>query len=147
MTSSDTTSESANSLDRLVQAWQARFTGGLSPASMLLAYFDWLVHLGSTPGKQAHLLEDAWQGALQLAAYTAQSADSHAPPPVEPRPQDQRFTDAAWQSWPFNVISQSFLLAEQWWQSATVGIPGVSRHHEDVVSFGARQWLEHAGSI
>jgi poly(3-hydroxyalkanoate) synthetase len=32
------------SLDRLSHALQARFTMGISPASLMLAYLDWLVH-------------------------------------------------------------------------------------------------------
>ncbi len=47
MTSSADTSVKVSPFDRLVQAWQARFTGGLSPASLELAYFDWLLHLGN----------------------------------------------------------------------------------------------------
>jgi polyhydroxyalkanoate synthase len=31
---------------------------------------------------------------------------------------------------------------QQWWHNATTGIHGVSRHHEDVVSFAARQLLD-----
>ena len=142
MTSSTTTPNGASSFDRLVQAWQARFTAGISPASLLLAYLDGLVHLGNTPGNQARLIEQAWRDALQLASYAARCADPHTPPCVAPRPQDRRFTGAEWQRWPFNLISQSFLLTEQWWQSATTGIPGVSHHHEDVVSFTARQLLD-----
>ena len=42
-------------LDRMVHAWMGRFTGGLSPASMLFAYLDWLVHLAFSPAKQAEL--------------------------------------------------------------------------------------------
>jgi polyhydroxyalkanoate synthase len=142
MTSSTTTPNGASSFDRLVQAWQARFTAGISPASLLLAYLDWLVHLSNAPGNQARLIEQAWRDALQLASYAARCADPHTPPCVALRPQDRRFTGAEWQRWPFNLISQSFLLAEQWWQSATTGIPGVSHHHEDVVSFTARQLLD-----
>ncbi len=134
--------EHASSLDRLHQAWQARFTGGLSPASLLLAYVDWLVHLSNSPGSRARLIEHAWRDALQFAAYAARSADAQTPPCVEPRPQDRRFTDAAWHSFPFTLFTQGFLLAEQWWQNATTSIPGVSHHHEDVVSFTARQWLD-----
>jgi len=142
MTSSADTSEKASPFDRLVQAWQARFTGGLSPASLELAYFDWLLHLGNTPGKQAHLAEQAWHDALRFATYLAHSADSQTVPCLEPQPMDQRFANADWQHWPFNFLAQSFLLTESWWQSATTGIPGVSHHHEDVVSFSARQWLD-----
>jgi polyhydroxyalkanoate synthase subunit PhaC len=75
MTSSTTPSGGANSLDRLVQAWQARFTGGLSPASLGLSYFDWLDHLGNTPGNQTRLGEDAWQTWL-----AEQSCGRIAPP-------------------------------------------------------------------
>ena len=41
---------------------------------------------------------------------------------VEPSPHDKRFSGDAWQQWPYNLISQGFLLQEQWWVSATVGI-------------------------
>ncbi len=64
-----------------------------------------------------------------------QLLDSQAQPCVELRPQDQRFTGEQWHNFPFNLLSQSFLLTEQWWQNATTGIPGVSHHHEEVVSF------------
>jgi polyhydroxyalkanoate synthase len=33
-------------------------------------------------------------------------------------------------------------LTEQWWQRATHDVVGVSPHHEDVVAFAARQWLD-----
>ena len=95
MTKPDTTSASATSLDRLIQSWQAHFTGGLSPASLMLAYMDWLVHLSNSPGKQSLLIEKAWRDALQLAAYAAQSTDSQTAPLVEPRPLDKRFTALA----------------------------------------------------
>jgi polyhydroxyalkanoate synthase len=105
MTSSITPSNGASSFDRLFQAQQARFTGGISPVPMGLAYLDWLVHLSNTPGIQARLIQQAWRNAMQLALYAARSADSQAPPCVEPRPQDQRFTGAEWHSFPFNLLS------------------------------------------
>ena len=61
---------------------------------------------------------------------------------VEPSPHDKRFAGDAWQQWPYNLISQGFLLQEQWWATATAGIRGVSKHHENAVSFGARQVLD-----
>ncbi|HET8852985.1 MAG TPA: alpha/beta fold hydrolase, partial [Ktedonobacteraceae bacterium] len=142
MVSSSTTPESTSSLDRLVQAWQARFTGGLSPAALWLSYFDWLLHLSNSPGSQARLIEQAWRDAMLLTTYAAHCVDPQTPPCAQPRPQDRRFAGADWQRWPFNLFSQGFLLTEQWWQSATTGISGVSHHHEDVVSFTARQLLD-----
>ena len=59
-------------------------------------------------------------------------------------PQDKRFDDPAWQAAPHRVLAQSFLLLQQWWQRATTGVPGVTRHHEQMVSFAARQWLDVA---
>jgi polyhydroxyalkanoate synthase len=34
------------------------------------------------------------------------------------------------------------LLNRRWWEAATAGLPGVSRHHEAVVSFIAQQMLD-----
>lgn len=134
---------SAPSIDRLVHAWQGRFTLGLSPASLLLAYLDWLVHLGNSPGKQTELLENALRKSIQFRVYAARATlDPTTPPFIEPLPQDKRFAGADWQRWPFNLLYQSFLLTEQWWHYATTGIPGVSRHHEEVVAFIARQLLD-----
>ncbi len=143
MTSSPTTSPNgASNVDRFFQAQQARLTGGISPASLLLAYLDWLIHLSNMPGNQVALIEQAWHNVMQWTMYAAHSTNTQTPLCVEPRPQDQRFTSQQWHSFPFNLLSQGFLLTEQWWQSATTGIPGVSHHHEDVVSFMARQWLD-----
>jgi hypothetical protein len=59
--------------------------------------------------------------------------------------QDKRFAGQAWQHWPFKAFYQNFLLTRQWWHNATTGVPGVSRHHEDIVSFLARQALDIDG--
>jgi len=127
--------------DRALQAWLARLTGGLSPVSLGLAWFDWLAHLAVMPGRQAELLAHAWHNVIALSGYPLPGADKAAAVD-EPRQQDSRFSAPGWQRWPFNVMSQAFLSAEQWWQEATTGVPGVSRHHERVVSFGARQLLD-----
>jgi polyhydroxyalkanoate synthase len=132
-----------SSLDRLIHAWIGRFTLGLSPASLMLAYQDWLVHLMFSPGKQAELVKKTLRNALGLGTYAVRSASGTTTPPcIEPLIQDQHFSDPAWQQWPFNLFCQSFLSIQQWWHNATTDIQGVSQHHEDVVSFAARQILD-----
>lgn len=131
------------SLDRLTHAWLGRLTLGVSPASLMSAYFDWLVHLAISPGTQAQLLEKAVREALQFTLHFYRATLTTARKPyIEVPPEDHRFSAPGWQRWPFNFLCQSFLLAEQWWHDATTGIQGVSRHHEDVVSFLTRQFID-----
>ena len=135
--------ENVNSLDRVNAAHMGRFTFGLSPAVLILAYLDWLVHLGFAAGKKSELVENWLREMLRFALYARQAAtDPKTPPCIEAPPQDRRFTGAEWQRWPFNLHYQAFLLMQQWWHHATTGIQGVSRQSEDVVSFAGRQVLD-----
>ena len=130
-------------VDRLFHANASRYTAGLSPTSLALATLDWWSHLMFAPGKQQLLARKAVRKAIRFNNYTArrlQSADT--PPCIDPLPQDRRFSDPAWREPPFCFIYQSFLLQQQWWYNATTGIRGVSKHHEDMVSFLARQALD-----
>ncbi|HET6516573.1 MAG TPA: alpha/beta fold hydrolase [Thermodesulfovibrionales bacterium] len=131
-----------STLDRLTHAWLGRLTLGVSPAALMSAYFDWLVHLAISPGKQAQLAEKAVREILRFHLYVARAAVDPATEPCFETPEDHRFSHEEWQRWPFNLLSQSFLLIEQWWREATTRIQGVSCHHEDVVSFVARQLLD-----
>ena len=138
-----TTEAAGSNLDRVVNAGLGRLTHGLSPASLLIAYLDWLMHLAFSPGKQLQLGEKAVRKALRLSLYLRDCArDQSAEPCIEPLPQDRRFSGADWQRWPYNLSWQSFLLLQQWWHNATTGVQGVSRRHEDMVSFATRQVLD-----
>ncbi len=128
--------------DRLAHAMLARLTGGASPSSLILAYWDWAGHLVSAPGKQAQLATKAVSKWLRYIRYSSRIATSGDGCCIEPLPQDHRFDAREWCTFPFNCISQGFLLTQQWWHNATVGVLGVSRHHEEVVSFVARQMLD-----
>jgi len=135
--------EAFRSLDRMAAATLARATAGLSPASIGLAYADWALHLAAAPGKQAELAVKAGRKLARFAAYAARSAAApDAPPCIEPLPGDERFRGDAWQALPYRLFYQSFLLTQQWWHNATHDVPGVSRHHEAVVAFAARQLLD-----
>lgn len=131
----------ADALDRAAHALIAAATGGLSPASALLAWIDWAVHLSVSPGKNAALAVQAMQDWLRTwPEWTYGLAAPHTPPTDEPT--DPRFTDAAWNAWPFNAYRDTFQLAQAWWQQASSGVRGVEPHHQRLVQFFARQWLD-----
>ena len=130
--------------DRWLHAQVGHATAGVSPAALVLAQTDWLAHLALSPAKQAELVHKAWRKAMRLALYLPHALRSDGSCCIEPLPQDRRFADPAWRQWPFNAMAQSFLLTQQWWHNATTGVRGVSRHHEEVVSFVARQLLDLA---
>ncbi len=130
-------------LDRALHTQLARLTQGLSPASLVSAYTDWLTHLAMSPGKQQELAAKAVRKSVRLGMYAAKAAfDHHSKPCIEPLPQDRRFAAPEWQQWPFNLIYQSFLLQQQWWHQATKGVPGVTAHHQQVATFATRQALD-----
>lgn len=131
----------AHILDRLAHKALGRLGRGLSPASLTLAFFDWLLHLAIYPGKQSELIDKANENFFRLSCFIAKGLPADQPC-VQPDPQDKRFVDPAWQQPPFNLIYQNFLLQQGWWREATCRLRGLTRHHEDVVRFMARQWLD-----
>jgi polyhydroxyalkanoate synthase len=136
-----------NDIDRRVRAGLGRATGSLSAGSALLAASDWAVNLLVSPGKQMELALLALDYAGQLARYDIEcflAGPGETRRHIEPPARDRRFAGNEWLHWPFNVLHQSFLLTEQWWAAATRGVLGVERHHEELVSFAARQWLDLA---
>ena len=45
--------------DRTFHAALARFSGGISPIALLLAYTDWLSHLAASPQRQLEISQEA----------------------------------------------------------------------------------------
>ncbi len=139
----DEAEDKPTSSDRLFHAWMGHFTGGISPASLALAYADWVAHLSQSPGKQQILMEKAIRKSVRLFLYAMRNITGHeCTHCIQPLIQDRRFRAEQWQQWPFCLIYQNFLLIQQWWHNATTGIGGISSHHEQMVSFNARQLLD-----
>jgi polyhydroxyalkanoate synthase len=131
-------------IDRSVHAATARATAGISPSAVTSAYLDWATHLAASPGKRLQLVEKAVKKTAKLARHVPhclQTGDAYEAC-IEPLPQDRRFTDPAWQQWPYNLMYESFLLNQQWWHNATTGVRGVASKHEDIVQFVTRQMLD-----
>ena len=130
-------------MDRSLHYLLSRVTLGVSPMAMAEAYFDWLIHLASSPGKQAQLWHKGLRKAARLAVHMSRCATSGTGEPcIAPLPNDRRFTGELWQNAPFNIMYQSFLLQQQWWHNAATGVRGVTKHHERIRQFAFRQWLD-----
>jgi polyhydroxyalkanoate synthase len=129
--------------DRMAHAWQAQFTGGLSPAGLLEAFADWGIHLANAPGKQADLVRRGFRKWLRFAYFCARAPFAPGTPPaIEPLPGDRRFTAPDWQALPFSLIWQSFLFTQQWWHNATTDVRGVEPRRAEIVRFTMRQLLD-----
>jgi len=130
-------------LDRAVTAEIARFTGGLSPAAIALAFADWAVHLAAAPGRQLSLAGEIMQDVSRLADTSVHWATKFQPwSLIKPPPQDHRFVDPDWSLADFNLPAQAFLLGEKWWHAATTNVHGVSRSNAAIVDFTLRQCLD-----
>ncbi|HEX8777567.1 MAG TPA: alpha/beta fold hydrolase [Rhodanobacter sp.] len=135
----------AATIDPPLHALQARWSGSLSLESLYLAFADWLLHLLRSPGKRLDLLQLGLSQARQIEGYLLQCAlreDGGAAPCAGTPANDRRFADPAWRQWPFNVLQQCFLLQQRWWHAATTDVHGVSPHHQALMDFVARQWLD-----
>jgi polyhydroxyalkanoate synthase len=130
--------------DLVLGAWLGRYTAHMSPAALALAWQDWASHLLLSPDKQLELALLAGASMRRWLDYAAAAALGRADEPLQPLAQDKRFSDPAWHAWPWNALSQGFLLTQQWWHRATCGVRGVAPHHTDVATFVARQLLDAA---
>ncbi|TCS63105.1 polyhydroxyalkanoate synthase [Varunaivibrio sulfuroxidans] len=130
-------------IDRFLHAGEARLTAGLSPSSALSAYLDWAAHLANSPGKIGELFEKAFRKSLKFNAHVGEALlEKEGTPCIEPLAQDNRFRGEDWRRPPYIFYYQAFLLLQQWWHNATTSVEGVSDHHQDVVAFCARQFLD-----
>jgi len=133
----------ADAIDRSFHAALARFTGGLSPAALALAFADWQLHLLASPGKQAALIGHALQNAMQFVDALVPKRVTFQPwSLIRPSEKDRRFTGSDWELPSFNLLAQAFLLTEQWWHSTTTDIHGFAHSNAAIADFVLRQCLD-----
>lgn len=114
-----------------------------APPSIATTVFDWYVNLLFSPEKQLKLLHSATEKNLKIWNYQGSACCNLTPEPcTTPLPQDRRFDDEGWNSWPYNIYQQTFLLTQDWWTEATGSIRGVTQHHAELLPFLTRQYLD-----
>ncbi len=124
-------------LDHMLHNWQSRFTGGRSPSTVALAFMDWAAHTANSPFKTAALGQTAMTQWQRLVRTMMGGENS-----IAPQPGDHRFVHPAWQQRPYNLLTQSVLLGEEWWDQLVRGAGGVSPPNERMVAFTVRQFLD-----
>ncbi len=125
-------------LDRMLHAWQSRFTGGRSPSTVALALRDWAAHMANAPFQTAALGQAALSAQWQRLAQTALGME----PPIAPRPDHHRFADPAWQQRPYDLLVQAVLLGEEWCDKVVRTPGGVDKPNQRLVAFTVRQFLD-----
>ncbi len=131
--------ESANYhdfVDRVSRAMIAGMTGGIAPSAFWSALTDWAMHLAAAPGKQVMLAEKALRAPATIATR-ALKADTPTPGTY-----DRRFSSELWNEPPYSVLRDSFVLTEEWWQTATTDVRGMSANNGAALSFAVRQALD-----
>ena len=132
-----------STFDRVFRATQARFTQGVSPTSLASTMLNWSTHLARSPGKQLQLGLSAAFGAVGLAAYAAQAMTGNTKAiPLRQNPSDHRFDAPEWQAYPFCVFAQTQIAVENWWETATSDIRGMSVQQENQAGFLASQFVD-----
>ncbi len=129
---------SESALKSGLRALVAHSTMGLSPKALARAYADWSMHLAASPMRQAQLWQKAFALPGQVAASLLTTTPGETAVPAEP---DHRFDGNGWSQWPFNVFKETFKASDAWWQAAAQA-PGASQHHQQMVSFYARQVMD-----
>ncbi|MEM6464751.1 MAG: alpha/beta fold hydrolase [Pseudomonadota bacterium] len=121
----------------------ARSGFGASAFSMLTMMNDWSLHMSVATDKQIDLarkLQNQWAAWLEFVV--AGCPDDDEKRPILPGRHDRRFEHPGWSKPPFSALEQAFLLTEDYWDSATSDIPGLSKTHDKAMTFAVRQILD-----
>ena len=122
----------ARQIDDLYHAQLAKLALGLSPLALTLAFTDWALHFGNSPGQQmllAKAIMDEWK------SFPLSDSDT------DPKEQDNRFSSTAWQSQPFGWMKTSYQAHSRLLQKA-LNVEGVSHHHQQMLDIFSKQWVD-----
>jgi polyhydroxyalkanoate synthase len=127
-------------VEREFRAMLAKMTGGLAPQDYGAAFWDWWLNLAKSPAKQAELQQTAIKQAMDLWRFHAEAAQGKPLAPTETG--DRRFSNPAWQQYPFNVFAQAFQNGLSLLEQSARGVEGVEPRNAQLVEFAARQAAE-----
>jgi polyhydroxyalkanoate synthase len=127
-------------VEREFRAMLAKMTGGLAPQDYGTAFWDWWLNLAKSPGKQLELQQTAMKQAMDLWRFNAEAMQGKPMAPQENG--DRRFSNPAWQQYPFNVYAQAFQSGMALLEQSARNVEGVEPRNAALVEFAARQAAE-----
>ena len=122
----------ARQMDDFYHSQLAKLALGLSPLALTLAFADWALHFGNSPGQQMLLTKammDEWK------------AFPHADAGEKTPERDARFGSAAWDNPPFGWLKTGYQAQERLLRKA-LSVDGVSQHHQQMLDIFSRQWID-----
>ncbi len=135
-----TDSDKLDAVEREFRAMLAQMTGGVATQDYGAAFWDWWLNLAKSPEKQVELQQSALKKAMDLWRFNAEAAQGK---PLAPTGDgDRRFSDPAWQQYPFNVFAQAYQNGLDLLQQSARGVAGVEPRNAQLVEFAARQAAE-----
>lgn len=129
--------------ERLLRRHLAMQTFGASPMAVLTMLNDWSVHLAAAPDKQLALARKAhehWSAWLRFVIQGCPAEPESKP--IAAQEGDRRFGHESWSRAPYAAMEQAFLLAEDFFDTATSNIPGLTPAHDQAMTFMMRQMLD-----
>ncbi|WP_353476438.1 alpha/beta fold hydrolase (plasmid) [Salipiger sp. H15] len=125
------------SLDRALSSARARLTMGVSPYAAASAWQAWAANLLKAPGRQTDLAERYWHNQWQAFSGIWDRGRGFVP-----AKDDHRFDGDGWSNPLARFWMQSFLAAEDWWETSTGPQRGMNPRESARVAFMARQALD-----
>ncbi len=122
-------------MNRVYQAYLSKATKGISPASVKTSLSSWSNQLMQSPGLLTEL-------ALYPLIHAEDCMNKLVCDEDSEDERDVRFQDESWEQLPWRFYAEFFLQAQDWWEHATLHVPGLPNYVSRVTSFGARQVLD-----
>jgi polyhydroxyalkanoate synthase len=129
-----------DTVEREFRAMLAKMTGGLAPQDYGTAFWDWWLNLAKSPEKQLEIQQAAMKQAMDLWRFNAEAMQGKPMAPQENG--DRRFSNPAWQQYPFNVYAQAFQSGMALLEQSARSVEGVEPRNAALVEFAARHAAE-----
>ena len=130
-----------HAIDALYQARVARYTLGISPASVTCAFYAWRAHLKQSPGKMLELMSLPTSYTTEFWRSFFKENDDSKDDDAQ-APEDPRFKSENWALWPWRLYKHVFARHQDWWHHAIQDVPGLDDQSQRIVAFTLRQILD-----